>query len=124
VQTTGTAERASAAANDSDFNVLHHVAKVAAQPNQVVTSITTHGEHPALEHAPPARGIGHLGTLRRLSDGAFLSSKEARELNRNIFETIYHAALGGAVVRVLTRRLWAPSEPGVAAIRSGWVRPR
>jgi ribonucleoside-diphosphate reductase alpha subunit len=95
---TASATDASAAAPATffDFNVLHHVAKVATRNLNRVIDVnyypTESTRRSNMRHRPVGLGTQGLYDVFQMMGFSF-ESKEARELNRNIFETIYHAAL-------------------------------
>ena len=83
-----------------DFKLLHSVAKVVAYNlNQVIDVNyypTEKTRRSNLRHRPIGMGVQGLADTFMMMDFAF-NSTEAKQLNTNIFETIYHAALETSV---------------------------
>ena len=79
-----------------DFEKLHTVAKIVVQNLNNVIDVnfypTEKTERSNMKHRPVGVGVQGLADVFMLLDLPFYSEK-AKELNRLIFETIYHAAL-------------------------------
>jgi ribonucleotide reductase alpha subunit len=86
--------------NDSkksfDFDKLHEVAKVVTKNLNKIIDVnfypTEKTRQSNMRHRPIGIGVQGLADVFLLLGYSFLS-EEARELNRHIFETIYHGAL-------------------------------
>ena len=83
-----------------DFELLHSVAKVVAYNLNQVIDVNYYPTEKTrtsnLRHRPIGMGVQGLADTFMMMNFAFNSS-EAKQLNTNIFETIYHAALEASV---------------------------
>ena len=83
-----------------DFELLHSVAKVVAYNLNQVIDVNYYPTEKTrtsnLRHRPIGMGVQGLADTFMMMDFAF-NSTEAKQLNTNIFETIYHAALEASV---------------------------
>jgi ribonucleoside-diphosphate reductase alpha chain len=79
-----------------DYDLLHSVAKVVAYNLNQVIDVNYYPTEKTrtsnLRHRPIGMGVQGLADAFMMMDFAF-NSPEAKQLNTNIFETIYHAAL-------------------------------
>lgn len=79
-----------------DYDKLHEVTKVITNNLNTIIDVnfypTPKTRRSNLLHRPIGIGVQGLADTFALMDVAY-HSKEAREINKNIFETIYHAAL-------------------------------
>jgi len=82
--------------NQFDYEKLHHVTKVVTNNLNRVIDINFYPTGKTrvsnLKHRPIGIGVQGLADTFVLMDIAF-HSEEAKEVNKNIFETIYHASL-------------------------------
>jgi ribonucleoside-diphosphate reductase alpha subunit len=83
-----------------DYDLLHSVAKVVAYNLNQVIDVNYYPTEKTrtsnLRHRPIGIGVQGLADAFMMMDFAF-NSPEAKQLNTNIFETIYHAALEASV---------------------------
>jgi len=83
-----------------DYDLLHSVAKVVAYNLNQVIDVNYYPTEKTrtsnLRHRPIGIGVQGLADTFMMMDFAF-NSPEAKQLNTNIFETIYHAALEASV---------------------------
>ena len=81
---------------DFDYNHLHKVIKIITENLNIIIDInfypTEKTQRSNYLHRPIGIGVQGLADVFALMDIPF-DSEEARQINRNIFETIYHAAL-------------------------------
>lgn len=79
-----------------DFDKLHQITKVVTRNLDKVIDVnyypTEKTKHSNLQHRPIGIGVQGLADTFIIMDMAF-TSEEAQQLNREIFETIYHGAL-------------------------------
>jgi len=83
-----------------DYDLLHSVAKVVTYNLNQVIDVNYYPTEKTrtsnMRHRPIGMGVQGLADTFMMMDFAFNSS-EAKQLNANIFETIYHAALEASV---------------------------
>ena len=79
-----------------DFNILHKVAKIAAKNLNKIIDVNYYPVQEAknsnMRHRPIGIGVQGLADTFILMGYAF-DDADARKLNKQIFETIYHAAM-------------------------------
>jgi ribonucleoside-diphosphate reductase alpha chain len=82
--------------NYFDYEKLHHITKIVTENLNRIIDVnyypTEKTKTSNLRHRPIGIGVQGLADVFLLLDFAF-SSEESKKINRDIFETIYHAAL-------------------------------
>jgi ribonucleoside-diphosphate reductase alpha chain len=82
--------------NYFDYEKLHHITKIVTENLNRIIDVnyypTEKTKTSNLRHRPIGIGVQGLADVFLLLDYAF-SSEESKKINRDIFETIYHAAL-------------------------------
>lgn len=101
-----------------DFNELHKVVKVATKNLDRVIDRnwypTEKTERSNFRHRPIGLGVNGLADLYFKMDLAF-DSLEAKQLNRDIFETIYHAALESSLEIAIEKGSYSTFEGSPAS---------
>jgi len=117
-ETTTTTTQTQTPTYTFDFDALHHVTKIVARNLDQVIDVnyypTEKTRRSNLRHRPIGIGVQGLADVFMMMGVAF-DAEEARQLNRDIFETIYHAAIEASCEMAASKGAYASFEGSPAS---------